>query len=351
VIDELLSGDQFVSTTLEREQVLFPLLLELTTMHRDKCDGYRRMLAAANWSLPECRQLSDLPFVPVGAFKRIRLASVAPEDVFAVIQSSGTTGQSPSQIVLDRRTAHLQTRALASVLRTVIPARVPLLILDRESELRSPSARGVGIRGMLPLGRDHAFAFNHDMSVNLQSVRSWTARAAGRSWAMFGFTFLAWSFLQQIRTEGLDCSDATLLHSGGWKKLAASGVSNDAFKAAWREGAGLTRVFNFYGMAEQVGSVFLEGEDGLLYAPACADVIIRDPQTWRPAPIGVPGVIQVLSALPHSYPGHSILTEDVGVIEGVDDGPCGRRGKYFRVTGRVARAELRGCSDVAAVGA
>jgi hypothetical protein len=351
VIDELLTGDQFMSTSREREQTLFPLLLELTKMHRDQCDGYQRMLAAAGWSASLCSQLSDLPYVPVGVFKQLRLASVAPEDVFAVIQSSGTTGQSPSQIVLDRRTAHLQTRALASVLRTVIPARVPLLILDRESELRSPSARGVGIRGMLPLGREHAFAFNQDMSVNLESLRSWIGRAAGRPWAMFGFTFLAWSFLQQIRSERLDCSGATLIHSGGWKKLAASGVSNEAFKTAWKESTSLARVFNFYGMAEQVGSVFLEGEDGFLYVPACADVIVRDPQTWRPAPIGVPGVIQVLSALPHSYPGHSILTEDVGVIEGVDDGACGRRGKYFRVTGRLARAELRGCSDVAAIGA
>ena len=43
--------------------------------------------------------------------------------------------------------------------------------------------------------------------------------------------------------------------------------------------------------------------------------------------------------------GHSLLTEDLGVLLGEDDCPCGRKGKYFKVTGRVPRAEVRGCSD------
>lgn len=53
----------------------------------------------------------------------------------------------------------------------------------------------------------------------------------------------------------------------------------------------------------------------------------------------------MLSLLPRSYPGHSLLTEDMGVLLGEDDCPCGRLGKYVRVTGRVPKAEVRGCSD------
>src|SRR6185295_4414343 len=106
------------------------------------------------------------------------------------------------------------------------------------------------------------------------------------------------------------------------------------------------RIYNFYGMVEQVGSIFLEGDDGYLYPPNFADVIVRDPVTLAPAPAGVPGIIQVLSALPRSYPGHSILTEDLGIFHGVDDSACGRYGRRFSVLGRVPRTELRGCSDV-----
>jgi hypothetical protein len=94
--------------------------------------------------------------------------------------------------------------------------------------------------------------------------------------------------------------------------------------------------------------VFLEGTDGLLHPPAFADVIIRDPDTWREQPVGEPGVIQVVSALPTSYPGHSLLTEDLGTVVRVDDPGSRYRGKAFVVHGRVPRVELRGCSDVSA---
>jgi hypothetical protein len=101
-------------------------------------------------------------------------------------------------------------------------------------------------------------------------------------------------------------------------------------------------------MVEQVGSVFLEGEDGYLYAPNFADVLVRDPMTFEELPTGETGVLQVLSALPHSYPGHSLLTEDLGVIRSIDASSGGRQGKAFSVLGRLPRAELRGCSDVIA---
>ena len=136
------------------------------------------------------------------------------------------------------------------------------------------------------------------------------------------------------------------MHSGGWKKLQEMAVSNAEFKRQFREKTGLARIYNFYGLVEQVGSVFHEGDDGYLYAPTFADIIVRDPVTWEEAPVGAPGILQVLSMLPLSYPGHSILTEDMAVIHGIDDSTCGRQGKYFSVLGRIPKAELRGCSDV-----
>ncbi|HVM98518.1 MAG TPA: hypothetical protein VMT89_19135, partial [Candidatus Acidoferrales bacterium] len=153
-------------------------------------------------------------------------------------------------------------------------------------------------------------------------------------------------FYERIRGLGFDLSNGILLHSGGWKKLQEQAVSNQVFKHCLARNTGLSRIYNFYGMAEQVGSISVEGEDGFLYPPNTGDIIIRDPVTLLPVPCGQTGVIQVLSVLPLSYPGHSILTEDLGVIHGIDDSSCGRLGKRFSVLGRVPEAELRGCSDV-----
>ena len=89
----------------------------------------------------------------------------------------------------------------------------------------------------------------------------------------------------------------------------------------------------------------MQCECGHLHASIFSDVIIRDPKDFSACGIGEKGIIQVVSAIPESYPGHSLLTEDEGVLLGEDDCPCGRKGKYFKVLGRLKNAEIRGCSD------
>ena len=89
----------------------------------------------------------------------------------------------------------------------------------------------------------------------------------------------------------------------------------------------------------------MECECGHLHASIFSDVITRRAVDFSPCDIGEEGIIQVVSTILESYPGHSLLTEDEGVILGEDDCPCGRSGKYFRITGRLKNAELRGCSD------
>jgi hypothetical protein len=91
--------------------------------------------------------------------------------------------------------------------------------------------------------------------------------------------------------------------------------------------------------------VFFENPLDALQTPAFADVIVRDPFTLAPLPRERRGLIQVVSALPTSYPGHSLLTEDLGEWIGEDDSAAGMRGRYFRVAGRVPKSEVRGCSD------
>ena len=119
----------------------------------------------------------------------------------------------------------------------------------------------------------------------------------------------------------------------------------EEFNQALREVCGIPRVCNYYGMVEQTGCVYMECECGHLHASAYSDVIVRRGLDFSEAAIGEPGILQVVSLLPESYPGHSLLTEDEGVLLGVDDCPCGRKGKYFKVNGRLKNAEIRGCSD------
>lgn len=355
-LDALLAATPGQVSLAEKEAALLALLSERTAWHRQRCPAYARLLDQLHPGVHAPARLADLPWLPVGLFKSHELASVPPAERFKVLHSSGTTGQARSRIVLDRATAALQARGLAACLRPLLgPRRLPMLLVESDDLLtdqRAASARGAGVLGMMALGRDHLFALDPDLELRVSALRAWLSQHGHAPFVVFGFTFLVWRHLA-LAAEGLglDLSQAILVHSGGWKKLQDQAVDRATFRAGLRDRLGIRRVHDFYGMVEQVGSVFLEGEDGLLYPPPFGEVLVRDPLRFEVLPDGQEGLLQVLSPLPLSYPGHSLLTADLGVVHRVERGPGGVPARGLQVRGRVPRAELRGCSDTHGVGA
>jgi hypothetical protein len=352
--DELIGLPQYSLPQAAKEERLVPLLAELHAHHIEVSDTYRRVTAAMFPTTVDARVAADLPWIPVGLFKSHRLVSVPDEEIFKTLTSSGTTGSSVSRVYLDRRTAQRQTEALAAIMTTVIGReRLPMLIVDWPgviSDRAQFSARGAGILGMINFGRRPRYLLDPSMRLDRDALVAFLDEFGDRPFLIFGFTFMVWRhLLEEISGSGLDLSNGILIHSGGWKALEGQGVDDLRFREALGRETGLTRIHNFYGMVEQVGSVFLQGSDGLLHPPNFADVIVRDPVTWAELPVGEVGVVQVVSALPSSYPGHSILTEDLGVVHGIDDDPGGWLGKRFSLKGRVPHTQLRGCSDIYAV--
>ena len=134
------------------------------------------------------------------------------------------------------------------------------------------------------------------------------------------------------------------------EKICGGGVSREDFKNELSRVCGIQLFMDHYGMSEQTGSIYLECPYGHYHASVFSDIIVRNPFDFSPCKTGERGIVQVLSVVPRSYPGHSLLTEDEGEILGIDDCPCGRKGKYVKIHGRIKRAEIRGCSDTYAAG-
>jgi phenylacetate-coenzyme A ligase PaaK-like adenylate-forming protein len=344
-----MQAEAFTLDKAQKEKRLVPVLNTLHQLHLANCSEYHRIFAH---SAHVYAQVDAFPYVAVRLFKQLKLSSIKSEDVFRVLNSSGTTGQSPAQIFLDKATSARQSKTLVNVMQSFIgKQRLPMLIIDSEGVAKGNSgfsARTAGIQGMAFFGRKPAYALNEDMQPNWSVIDAFFEQHQNTPVLIFGFTFMVWQhFIQALQQSGrtYHADNAILVHSGGWKKLESQKVDNQSFKQVCAERLGKIKVHNFYGMAEQVGSVFVECESGYLHAPNMADIIVRNPYDLSVQTHGEEGLIQVLSAIPSSYPGFSILTEDRGRILGEDDCSCGRKGKYFEVLGRLPKVEVRGCSD------
>jgi phenylacetate-coenzyme A ligase PaaK-like adenylate-forming protein len=336
----------------DKSAMLTAALAELTQHHYDNCEQYRNILNALSFDMKHIASETDIPYLPVRLFKTLDLMSIPCQEVIQTMTSSGTSGQSVSKIFLDRETSANQLKTLTRIVSSFVGAqRLPMLIIDTSSVLKNRtmlSARGAGILGFSIFGSDRVFALDENMQIDVAAIKGFLEKHQGKPFLLFGFTFMIWQhFYKELLKSGLqfDLSPGILIHGGGWKKLASEAVTSAEFRTHLRDVCGLARIHDFYGMVEQTGTIYMECEQGRLHASIYSDVVVRRPLDFSPADFGERGIIEVVSALPKSYPGHALLTEDDGVILGEDDCPCGRLGKYFKLFGRLENAEVRGCSD------
>jgi phenylacetate-coenzyme A ligase PaaK-like adenylate-forming protein len=340
----------------EKEELITPRITELTKYHYKNCKEYSGILNCINFDVDSIKSYYDIPFIPVRLFKELDLVSVDKENIFKTMTSSGTTGQMVSKIYLDKKTASNQQKTLVKIVSSFTgTGRLPMIIIDCPSVVKNRlmfSARGAGILGFSIFGADKIYALDDDMNLNIKVILDFLEKHKGKKIFLFGFTYMIWQHfykeLLKIKEKTMkryDFSNGILIHGGGWKKLISERVSPQEFHDRLNYVCGLHDIHDYYGMVEQTGCIYMQCEQGHLHASVFSDIIIRNPLDFSVCNVGENGIIQVISLIPESYPGHSLLTEDEGVLLGEDDCSCGRKGKYFKVIGRLKNAELRGCSD------
>lgn len=352
--DELLEKAPYSLSKDEKNRILTERLKELTKLHKENCEEYSRILDSISFDLEKVDSYENLPFLPVRLFKELELRSVPKEEVVKTMTSSGTSGQAVSKIYLDRTTSSNQQKTMVKIVSDYTGSgRMPMIILDCPSVVKNRlmfSARGAGILGFSIFGAKKIYALDDDMNLNVEALKEFLEKYKGQKILLFGFTFMVWKHfykeLVRLKDEvSFDLSNGILIHGGGWKKLVNEAVSPEEFHRRLKDICGLDSIHDYYGMVEQTGCIYMQCECGHLHASIFSDVIIRKPEDFSICKKGERGIIQVVSVIPESYPGHSLLTEDEGEILGEDDCPCGRKGKYFKIYGRLKNAEIRGCSD------
>jgi len=323
-------------------------LLDLHAFHLEHCSDYARIIDSIypNWS--DAKHVDEIPPLPVRFFKEYDLKSNVGDQELKLMVSSGTSGVR-SRIFLSRTNGIVQQKALMTLGKQVLgPQRMPMLIMDDASVVdhtQSFSARAAGINGFKLFSKTSSFVSDRSGVIDRSVLKHF---AKIENFFAFGFTWVMWRILSELDNLNLrfpDHSNVTVIHGGGWKKLEGTGVSKEAFTGlATRVFGPKTRVVDYYGMIEQTGSIYFECSGGYFHDTKYGSAIIRHPETMQCLTKGELGLIQVNSVLPKSYPGHSLLTEDLG-RKWVGQCECGSLSPRFQVVGRLKMVDIRGCSD------
>lgn len=340
----------------EKENVLLPILKEQLKRNSQLSKSISFFYNSINFNPENASSLAEIPPLPVNVFKSFELITTENR-IFRVVESSGTTTGNPSRIFLDKTTSFRQSKALVGILKDFIgKERVPMLVIDTgevSKENGTMSARAAAVRGLLSFAIETAYAMDgspENPKINIKRLKEFQEKHSKDNVLVIGFTYIIWSvFMRSLKENSLtlEFPNMKMIHTGGWKKLAEQKIDKEFFTkeicSTFRSKP--SNIMDMYGMAEQIGVVFIDCEYGCKHVPSFADVIIRDPFTMLENPAGRGGVIEILSVLPNSYPGQAVLTEDIGELIGIDDCQCGRKGKYFVFKGRIEKAEVRGCGD------
>tara|TARA_A100001015_G_scaffold258104_1_gene301130 strand:+ start:3724 stop:4752 length:1029 start_codon:yes stop_codon:yes gene_type:complete len=339
---------------LKEKNIFLQKIKNLTVYHLKKCRIYNDFFKFDKINFNKINSLEKLPFIPVRAFKEFELMSVKKKDVFKVLHSSGTSNQSPSRIFLDKKNSKEQINVLSKIFKNFFKySRLPMLVIDsniykKKDKITLP-ARIAAIAGFSIFGKDMTFALNEDMTINEKNLSSFFSKYRNQDILIFGLTSIIWEkfiSINNLINKKLNLKNAILIHGGGWKKLSNKGINNNHFKLKLKKNFNISKVHNYYGMIEQTGSIFFECNlCSHFVTNPYSEIIIRD-DNLNPQKEGKKGIVQLISLLPTSYPGHNIITEDIGLINNKSDCSCSKIGKRFKIFGRLKKAEMRGCANV-----
>jgi len=352
-ISLLLELKPFKNNQEEKNEIFVDAMKEAIFHHIKNSVEFKKICKNQGFNFKENFQLEQIPYFPVSIFKKFNLISIPENNIFKTIFSSATTSKIPSKIILDRITSERQTKALVSIMSDFLHEKMDFFILDTKETISSideVKSRSSAIRGFLPFMKSIKFTLHDDLTINgleLQNIKD------QNQYCFFGFTWLIYKIIKEnknnenIKKYLSKLKSPYILHLGGWKKLADLNISREEFYQEICEffNTEKNKIMDIYGMTEQLGTIYPDCEFGNKHVSAYSDIIIRNPLTLKNEEIGKSGLIQLISPIPHSYPGISILSDDFGHLEGIDDCSCGRKGKYFRFDKRSESADLKGCGD------
>lgn len=353
VLKKLLEKNAFSLSPESKSKLFTKYINQLTLYHYQKSELYNKYLKGLNYRINKKHNLSQIPFLPVRLFKEFDFLSIKKKDIFKTLFSSGTTSGKLSKVYIDKNNALNQIKVLQNIFYNIIGnSRLPMIVVDKEfSKLdrNNFNASAAAIKGFSIFSNNIFYLLDDRDNINYSKLNNFLNKNQKNKILIFGFTSNIFKhFIKKINLKKVNIknfSNTLLIHGGGWKKIEDKKISRERFNSVLKKKYKINKIINYYGLVEQIGSIFFECNCGYFISSNYSDIIVRD-ENLEICKNGESGIIQLVSLLPTSYPGHSILTEDVGRIVTKHNCKCYGNGTRFLIYGRLKNAELRGCSNI-----
>jgi len=344
----------------EDEAAFGRLAVELFVYQYERNTAYRRFCRTRGVEPGRLTEWSQIPAVPLSAFRELALVCEPAEHAAAVFATSGSTDPARRG-----RNHHPHLRLYDASLRTsfaheFLPDHheLPLLVLNPRP-LEQPESSLAYFLGRLVdfFGAPESGFFFDEGVMQWQRLLAalGAAETTGQPVGLLGTSFAYVHLLDGLAERGLSFRlppGSRLLDTGGFKGRSRE-VPADALRALFGQRLGLpdAACVNYYGMTEistqyydtSLRSRWLGEPVGPRYktVPPWARVRVVDPETHQPVGVGERGLI-VHFDLANRGSCLAVLSEDVGYL--TSGGPAATSPGGFVLLGRSAAVEARGCS-------
>jgi hypothetical protein len=329
---------------------------ELFALHYEANPVYRAWCRSRRVSPSTLSSWKAIPGLPAVSFKEAAVTCLPSEGATVVFQSSGTTGQIPSQ--------HMhQAVSLAAYEASFVPwFKACVLPTDREliwiplAPARADAPRSslaYMIEGLLqafaPARVVRAGRVGIDGDWTLHWDRLLTALAAAESEGhpvlLMGTAFNVVHLLDRLEAGGRRFrlpAGSLVMETGGYKGRSRV-LTPQELSSGIREWLGIEPqgIVTEYGMSELSSQAYSHWPDnqgpGVLRFPPWARALVISPETGSEVADGATGLLRLLD-LANVASVLCLQTEDLAI----------RRGSDFQLLGRRPEAESRGCSLMSA---
>lgn len=353
---------------MEKTELLFrKQMRENMKHHYANCKEYHALLDRLGWDgtkIQNMEDIADIPVLPTLYLKHHRMDSLPASKMLTRATSSGTSGNK-SNIGYDIGSLWRMLGMSVSIGRRhklFSLRRCRYIILGYEhrkafdkshkDDEKAVAKTAYAFTYMAPAkSRIYALRYqNGEYSLQLEAIKEALIKYSKKKTPVriIGFPFHAYWLLTQMKEEGITChlpKGSVIAFGGGWKEYYTQRADKETMYKLVEEVLGIPEAncWEFFGAVEHP-VLYTTCPKHHFHVPIHSRVLIRDVDTFKPLPMGQPGLVNLLTPMIKSAPVHSIMTDDLGILHEGSTCGCGIKTPYLEILGRVGMDDITTCA-------